>query len=89
MPRCPSCGWTPNKSAKWQCNKCNTIFNTFETGGICPQCGEFFKKTQCLFCGACYPFEDWYEEDDFFYEKIKKREDDDVTIFGEDEEFRI
>jgi hypothetical protein len=35
--KCPKCKWKPNSEKLWQCT-CNHIWNTFETGGICPKC---------------------------------------------------
>jgi hypothetical protein len=35
--RCPLCGWSPRKEDKWFCN-CGNEWNTFDTGGVCPDC---------------------------------------------------
>ncbi|MHA1270474.1 MAG: hypothetical protein ACTSPY_11845 [Candidatus Helarchaeota archaeon] len=80
MPRCPGCGWIPTKDARWQCHKCDAIFNTFETGAICPDCGIIFKKTQCILCGGCFPYDDWFEDGDFIQVPIKEKDIKDLTI---------
>lgn len=56
--RCPSCEWVPRRRDRWQC-KCQTQWNTFETGGVCPTCREPWKKTQCLQCGEWSSQPEW------------------------------
>jgi hypothetical protein len=57
--RCPKCGWTPRAEDRWQCH-CRHIWNTFDTGGVCPGCMYQWKETQCLRCGQMSPHSDWY-----------------------------
>lgn len=57
--RCPLCGWTPRSTDRWGCI-CGCMWNTFETHGRCPDCGQQWLKTQCLACGRWSPHEDWY-----------------------------
>ena len=35
--RCPICGWVPKKTDLWWCT-CRHVWNTFDTGGVCPAC---------------------------------------------------
>src|SRR5690349_13772557 len=68
--RCPLCYWQPTVSSLWFCSDCGhpeyffgacgTVWNTFETGGICPGCNHQWKFTSCLRCGVFSPHEDWY-----------------------------
>jgi hypothetical protein len=62
-PRCPKCGWQPQKQDRWSCNPggCGHIWNTFETGGQCPQCNRHWKDTACLRCHEWSPHDEWYE----------------------------
>jgi len=57
--RCPLCGWSPDANALWACS-CGHLWNTFDTGGICPACMRQWMSTQCLACGAWSPHSDWY-----------------------------
>jgi len=57
--RCPKCGWRPRKTDSWSC-RCGCVWNTFDTGGICPECGRQWSNTQCLRCHEWSPHEDWY-----------------------------
>lgn len=56
---CPSCRTAPPIGAIWRCNKCDTNFDTFETGGVCPQCSARFDRTACLDCQQSYPVNEW------------------------------
>jgi Zn-dependent protease len=56
---CPSCRNAPPIGPFWRCNKCATQFDTFETGGVCPQCAARFDKTTCLDCRQSNPLADW------------------------------
>ena len=49
----------PGHGPIWRCNKCDTRFDTFETGGICPQCSARFEKTTCLDCRHQAPVAEW------------------------------
>ncbi len=57
--RCPKCGWVPNASSRWQCD-CGRIWNTFDTGGVCPGCVKKWESTCCLACHMWSPHSDWY-----------------------------
>jgi len=59
--RCPKCGWSPQAHDRWLCN-CGQIWNTFDTGGICPGCLYQWAETVCLLCHRASPHSDWYEE---------------------------
>jgi Zn-dependent protease len=56
---CPSCRTAPPMGPFWRCNKCATQFDTFEKGGVCPQCAARFDKTTCLDCRQSSPIADW------------------------------
>lgn len=47
---CPSCQAAPPLGAHWQCAQCNQPFDTFATGGVCPNCGAQFHTTTCGYC---------------------------------------
>ncbi len=49
--RCPSCGWAPGRHDLWACT-CLHLWNTFETGGVCPACGRLWAETQCPPCNS-------------------------------------
>jgi hypothetical protein len=58
---CPKCEWVPQPSDLWMCESpCGHLWNTFETGGVCPQCGRNWEDTQCLRCQAWSRHADWY-----------------------------
>jgi Zn-dependent protease len=56
---CPSCRTAPPIGPIWRCNKCDTKFDTFETGGVCPQCSARFEKTTCLDCRHQATISEW------------------------------
>jgi len=56
---CPSCKTAPPIGLYWRCNKCATQFDTFQTGGVCPQCSARFEKTTCLDCRQSNAIADW------------------------------
>ncbi|MGA8740893.1 MAG: site-2 protease family protein [Terracidiphilus sp.] len=56
---CPSCRTAPPLGPVWRCNKCNSSFDTFQTGGVCPQCSARFEKTTCLDCRHQAPLSEW------------------------------
>jgi hypothetical protein len=60
--RCPRCAWEPRRQDTWACI-CLHVWNTFETGGVCPACGREWRETQCLRCHEWSPHADWYVED--------------------------
>ena len=58
---CPKCKWVPPALPLWNCLQvCGHIWDTFETGGVCPKCKEKFDHTQCIECGKLSPHRDWY-----------------------------
>jgi hypothetical protein len=57
--RCPCCGWAPGRHDRWACT-CLHLWNTFETGGVCPACGRQWAETQCPRCNSWSPHLDWY-----------------------------
>ena len=59
--RCPLCGWRPGKHDRWIC-KCRHIWNTFDTGGICPACLYQWMETGCHACKKMSPHSAWYAE---------------------------
>jgi len=59
--RCPLCGWRPTKHDRWLC-KCGHIWNTFDTGGVCPACIYQWTLTACLACLRFSRHSDWYED---------------------------
>jgi Zn-dependent protease len=56
---CPSCRTAPPVGAFWKCNNCSTSFDTFQTGGVCPQCSASFPLTTCLDCRQKSPIAEW------------------------------
>jgi hypothetical protein len=59
--KCPACGWRPGKHAKWTCDPgCGHCWNTFETGGVCPECRKAWEKTACLECTVWSSHDAWY-----------------------------
>jgi hypothetical protein len=59
--RCPKCGWQPRADDRWACN-CGHMWNTFDTGGVCPSCVYRWKITQCLECLVVSAHSDWYAQ---------------------------
>jgi Zn-dependent protease len=62
--KCPSCRESPPAIPGWGC-ECGAHFDTFATGGACPQCGREFKVTMCPHCGRAFPFQQWLFEAGF------------------------
>jgi len=60
--RCPICGWTPREYDRWMCT-CRHMWNTFDTGGVCPACMLQWKYTMCPACQIWSAHSDWYQED--------------------------
>jgi len=56
---CPSCNTAPPVGPFWTCNHCKARFDTFETGGVCPQCSARFATTTCLDCRRPFPLAEW------------------------------
>jgi hypothetical protein len=61
--RCPLCRWEPRAWDRWLCTACNHVWNTFDTGGVCPGCLKQWTRTVCLFCHKWSPHSDWYPKD--------------------------
>lgn len=60
---CPKCRWVPQDSDLRMCQPgCGCHWNTFDTCGICPQCGRNWEDTQCLACHRWSRHADWYHE---------------------------
>lgn len=60
---CPKCQWVPQPADVWMCEPaCGCLWNTFETGGVCPGCGRSWEDTQCLSCHKWSRHADWYHE---------------------------
>lgn len=60
---CPKCRWVPPPSHLWQCEPaCGCLWHTFQTAGVCPQCGKHWEDTQCPKCRSWSPHADWYHE---------------------------
>lgn len=57
--RCPLCEWAPLASDRWLCT-CGHRWNTFDTGGRCPDCDKLWETTWCLRCHKPSPHGDWY-----------------------------
>jgi Zn-dependent protease len=56
---CPGCGAAPFVGTYWQCNRCQTAFDTFTTNATCPNCGTIFLTTLCAECGESNPLSKW------------------------------
>jgi hypothetical protein len=57
--RCPRCAWQPRQHDRWSC-LCGHQWNTFDTGGVCPECGKLWEQTQCLRCHEWSRHDTWY-----------------------------
>ncbi len=57
--RCPVCAWSPQAEDRWSCS-CGHSWNTFETGGVCPNCMLKWAYTQCRQCALWSVHSDWY-----------------------------
>jgi Zn-dependent protease len=56
---CPTCKISPPIGDYWRCANCHQLFDTFQTGAVCPHCGARFDVTRCLDCGALHPLHEW------------------------------
>jgi hypothetical protein len=56
---CPDCKLAPPRGAFWGCGKCRKPFDTFETRGVCPNCGTQFAIASCPECGNVRPMSEW------------------------------
>jgi hypothetical protein len=61
--RCPLCRWEPRAWDRWQCTACRHIWNTFDTGGVCPGCLKQWTETMCLRCHKWSAHSAWYPND--------------------------
>jgi hypothetical protein len=72
--RCPLCGWRPTPACTWSClwtpgtpeprfASCGAHFNTFATGGRCPECVHQWRWTSCLHCEQWSRHDEWYQSD--------------------------
>lgn len=79
---CPRCRWEPQPGDRWLCSPCGCVWNTFETGGVCPDCGKAWHETKCLRCGSWSPHSDWYHQfgEDPIHEKIEQDQEDAVPL---------
>ena len=63
---CPKCAWEPQQSSRWWCGPkmggCGYSWNTFDTGGVCPECGKAWEETACLSCHRMSAHRAWYHE---------------------------
>lgn len=60
--RCPRCGWQPRAHDVWMCH-CRHLWNTFDTGGVCPACLYQWKITACPRCQQWSAHSEWYAQD--------------------------
>jgi Zn-dependent protease len=56
---CPNCKAAPPRAPVWRCGKCRNAFDTFESEGVCPNCGTQFSVTSCPECGSLRPISEW------------------------------
>jgi Zn-dependent protease len=63
---CPACGKPPVMGKFWQCGNCRTAFDTFETGAVCPGCGNVFGVTECSGCKHRSPITQWQQAPEQF-----------------------
>lgn len=58
---CPKCRYEPTPTDLWSCEPaCGCLWHTFDTCGVCPQCGKNWEDTQCPACHAWSRHADWY-----------------------------
>jgi hypothetical protein len=71
----PECNWEPDGLPHWRCS-CGHHWDTFSTGGRCPECHKVWEETQCIvFAGGCHnwsPHLDWYEGLDDIVNALKE-----------------
>lgn len=56
---CPTCKASPPIGDYWVCGQCRRPFDTFQSQGVCPNCGARFSATRCLDCSRLSPLSDW------------------------------
>jgi Zn-dependent protease len=59
--RCPNCRTKPLLGERWRCDLCGQLFDTFQTGAVCPHCAKHFPQTMCGDCGKFYPMSEWVD----------------------------
>ncbi|ABF39787.1 hypothetical protein Acid345_0782 [Candidatus Koribacter versatilis Ellin345] len=59
--RCPLCRRKPREHSRWCCT-CKHVWNTFDTGGVCPACLTHWSEPQCLTCRQWSAHSAWYAE---------------------------
>ena len=59
---CPGCGYVPTAGDRWMCapDGCGALWDTFETGARCPDCGAKFVWTACPGCHRAFRHQSWY-----------------------------
>ena len=57
--RCPNCHTKPLLGERWRCDLCGQMFDTFQTGAVCPHCSKHFPQTMCGDCGKFFPMNEW------------------------------
>ncbi len=56
---CPRCGAAPPVGNWWKC-ACRADFDTFVSGGTCPECRRTYTQTACLDCQQASPHQAFY-----------------------------
>ena len=56
---CPRCLTAPPVGDYWKCGQCGQGFDTFQTGGVCPNCRTRYDTTRCLDCGGSHAMNEW------------------------------
>lgn len=59
--KCPKCSWKPVNEKLWICS-CKHIWNTFETGAVCPKCKKRWEDTSCPKCHKWSKHILWYND---------------------------
>ncbi len=60
---CPGCRTAPPIGDFWKCTQCGQLFDTFQTGAVCPHCGTRYDTTMCLHCLERRPMGEWNASD--------------------------
>jgi len=56
---CPTCHTSPPLGEFWGCSNCQQRFDTFASGGVCPNCRTQFAATRCMDCGRFHSISEW------------------------------